>query len=196
MKKITRKFAFSLAALLPVMLLSTNSPAAEEEKSEPKIYKCRHCVKYTGWRGNIDFGGAYVTDSSIRFGDYRGLEKDGFYAAIDGDIHFRNLAGRYFDLKAQNLGYDSRELDLRVGIQGVYEVRFGWQGIPKYRGYGTQTPFIGVGYGGRNLTLPDDWVYANTTIGMDALESSLQVAPMKTQRKILDAGWTLNMGSA
>jgi len=196
MKKITRKFIFSLAALLPVMLLSTNSPAAEEEKSEPKIYKCRQCVKYTGWRGNIDFGGAYVTDESLRFGDYRGLEKDGFYAAIDGDIHFRNLQGRYFDLKAQNLTYDSRELDLRLGIQGVYEVRFGWQGIPKYRGYGTQTPFIGVGYGGRNLTLPEDWVYANTTIGMDALESSLNVAPMKTQRKILDAGWTLNMGSA
>ena len=196
MKKLTRKFVFSLAALLPVMLLSTNSQAADEEKSEPKIYKCKQCVKYTGWRGDLDFGLSYVTDNSFRFGDYRGLEKAGFYAALDGDIPFRNLQGRYFDLKAQNLGYDSRELDLRGGIQGRYEVRFGFQGIPKYRGYGTQTPFIGAGSGGRNLTLPDDWVYANTTLGMDALQSSLQTAPLKTQRKILDLGWTLNMGSA
>lgn len=196
MKKFTRKFTFGLATLLPVMMLSANSQAADEEKSEPEIYKCKQCVKYTGWRGDLDFGLSYVTDSNYRFGDYRGLEKDGFYAAVDGDIHFRNLAGRYFDLKVQNLGYDSREIDLRSGIQGNYEVRFGWQGIPKYRGYGAQTPFIGWGSGGKNLSLPDDWVYANTTLGMDALDSSLQKAPLKTQRKILDLGWTLNMGSA
>lgn len=193
MKKFTRKFAFSLVALLPVMLLGANIPSAEAQESEPKIYKCRHCVKYAGWRGNLDFGLGYVSDDSLRFGDYRGLEKEGFYAALDGEVNFRNLQGRYFNMFARNFGYDSRELDMRVGNQGVYELRFGWQAIPKYRGYGTQTPFLGVG--GDYLVLPKDWVYANTTIGMDALESSLNVAPLKTNRKILDAGLTLHLGS-
>jgi len=118
------------------------------------------------------------------------LDEKGFYAAIDGDVHYRNLDGKYFDLYATNLGYDSRELDIRGGNQGFYELRFGWQEIPKYRGYGTQTPFLGVG--GDFLTLPDNWVAANTTSGMTALESSLAGIPLKTQRKILDAGATLN----
>ncbi|HEY5776933.1 MAG TPA: MtrB/PioB family decaheme-associated outer membrane protein, partial [Xanthomonadales bacterium] len=146
------------------------------------------------WRGSIDFGAAYINNDSYRFGDYRGLEKEGLYAAVDGDVHYRDLQGRYFDLYAHNLGYDSRELDMRGGNQGFYEIRFGWQEIPKYRGYGTQTPFLGVG--SDNLTLPADWVRANTTGGMSALESSLAVAPLKTERKILDAGATVNFLSS
>jgi len=163
------------------------------DETEPSIYSCTACVKYTGWRGSIDFGAAYINKDSYRFGDYRGLEKKGTYAAIDGDVHYRDLQGRYFDLYAHNLGYDSRELDMRGGNQGFYEVRFGWQEIPKYRGYGTQTPFLGMG--SDNLTLPTDWVRANTTGGMSALESSLAIAPLKTKRKILDAGATVNFMS-
>ncbi|HEY5774959.1 MAG TPA: MtrB/PioB family outer membrane beta-barrel protein, partial [Xanthomonadales bacterium] len=170
--------------------MSANTTVTLADETEPSIYSCTACVKYTGWRGSIDFGAAYINNDSYRFGDYRGLEKEGLYAAIDGDVHYRDLQGRYFDLYAHNLGYDSRELDMRGGNQGFYEIRFGWQEIPKYRGYGTQTPFLGMG--GDNLTLPADWVRANTTGGMSALNSSLTVAPLKTERKILDAGATVN----
>ncbi|MGB5488774.1 MAG: MtrB/PioB family decaheme-associated outer membrane protein [Lysobacterales bacterium] len=172
--------------------MSTHSPVteAQEADAEPEIYKCKQCVKYTGWRGTIDFGAAYVNNDSYRFGDYRGLEKEGLYAAVDGDVHFRNLQGNYFDLYAHNLGYESREIDMRGGYQGFYELRFGWQEIPRWLGYGTQTPFLGVG--SDVLTLPGDWVKANTTKGMDALQSNLVGEPLKTKRKILDAGGTLN----
>ena len=127
MKKFSRKFGFSVATLLPVLLLSAHAPLTHAEESEPSIYSCKQCVKYTGWRGTIDFGAAYINNDSYRFGDYRGLEKEGVYAAIDGDIHFRNLQGNYFDMYARNLGYESREIDMRGGNQGFYEVRFGWQ---------------------------------------------------------------------
>lgn len=189
MRTFTRKFGFSISTLLPVLLLSTHTPVIEAQDADPSIYSCKQCVKYTGWRGVLDFGLGWVSDSSPRFGDYRGLDEKGFYAAIDGDIHYRNLQGRYFDLYADNLGYDSRELDMRGGNTGQYELRFGWQEIPRYLGYGTQTPFLGVG--GDSLTLPADWVKANTTDGMSALESSLAAAQLKTTRKILDAGATL-----
>ena len=190
MKRLSRKFGFSISTLLPVLLLSANSQVAQaEDAPEPTIYGCKQCVKYTGWRGSIDFGATYINNDSYRFGDYRGLEEEGLYAAVDGDIHYRNLEGNYFDMYARNLGYESREIDMRGGNQGSYEVRFGWQEIPRWLGYGTQTPFLGVG--SDSLTLPDDWVRANTTVGMDALQSSLMVEPLKTKRKILDAGATL-----
>jgi MtrB/PioB family decaheme-associated outer membrane protein len=194
MKKFISRTRFSVSALLPVLLLSVNSQPLEAQEAEPSIYSCKQCVKYTGWRGNLDFGFGYVNKDSYRFGDYRGLEQEGLYLALDGDAHFRNLQGRYVDMYARNFGYDSREFDIRNGNRGVYELRFGWQAIPKYRGYGTQTPFLGAG--GDYLVLPDDWVKANTTSGMDALESSLNVAPLKTNRKIMDAGLTLHLGSA
>ena len=194
MKKISKNFIYSVTALIPAMLLSVQSPVVKAQETEPSIYKCTRCIEYTGWRGVLDFGLAYVSDDSLRFGDYRGLDEKGFYAALDGDVHYRNLTGQYFDLYASNLGYDSREIDMRGGNQGRYELRFGWQEIPKYRGYGTQTPFIGQG--SDFLTLPDNWVTANTTDGMTALDSSLLLAPLKTQRKILDAGATLNFFSS
>ncbi len=190
MKNFSRKFGFSISALLPVILLGAHSTVTVADDTEPSVYACKACLKYTGWRGTIDFGGSYVNKDSNRFGDYRGLEKEGLYAAVDGDVHFRNLEGHYFDLYARNLGYDSRELDMRGGNQGFYEIRFGWQEIPKYRGYGTETPFLGVG--SDYLTLPSDWVKANTTGGMTMLNSSLEAAPLKTERKILDLGATVN----
>lgn len=181
----------SLSALLPVLLLGLQGPSAqaqETEQTEPRIYKCKQCVKYVGWRGYLDFGLAYVSDDSFRFGDYRGLEEKGFYVALDGDLHYRNLQGRYFDLYARDLGHDSRQLEMRGGNQGRYELRFAWKEIPKYRGYGTQTPFLGVG--SDSLTLPADWVRGRNTSDMTALESTLVTAPLKTQRKTLDLGLT------
>ena len=190
MKTLSRKFGFSISTLLPVLLLSVQSPATEAQETEPAIYQCKQCVKYTGWRGILDFGLGWVSDDSLGFGDYRGLEEEGFYAAIDGDLHYRNLQGLYFDLYADNLGYESREFDMRAGNTGQYELRFGWQEIPRYLGYGTQTPFLGVG--SDYLTLPDDWVKANTTSGMSALDSNLVANRLKTKRKLLDAGGTVN----
>jgi len=190
MKRFSRKFGFSISTLLPVLLLGTHTPVTEAQDADPSIYSCKQCVKYTGWRGILDFGVGWVSGDSPRFGDYRGLDEQGFYAAIDGDLHFRNLQGRYFDLYADNLGYASRELDMQGGNTGQYELRFGYQEIPRYLGYGTQTPFLGVG--SDSLTLPANWVKANTTSGMSALESSLAAAQLKTTRKILDAGATWN----
>jgi MtrB/PioB family decaheme-associated outer membrane protein len=190
MKKFINKFGFSVSALLPLVMLSGYSPLAAAEEADLKIYKCKQCVKYTGWRGNLDFGFSYVNNDSLRFGDYRGLEKEGLYAAVDGDAYYRDLQGRYIDIYARDLGYDSRQFDIRGGSRGSYEFRFGWNEIPKYRGYGTQTPFMGSG--GDYLTLPEDWVKANTTVGMTALQGSLVPEALKTQREVLDVGFSLD----
>ena len=190
MKKFCRIFGFSASAFLPVLLLSVAGQSVQAQETEPAIYSCKACVAYTGWRGTLDFGLGYVSEESLRFGDYRGLQEKGSYAALDGDVHFKNLQGHYFDLYARDLGYDSRQLKMRGGNTGFYELRFGWQEIPKYRGYGTQTPFLGVG--SDHLALPVDWVHSSSTGGMTELQSSLAAAALKTERRTLDAGATLN----
>ena len=184
-----RKIDLNLSVLLPALLLSIQCPLSEAAETESSKPSCNQCMKYFGWRGVLDFGLGYVSDDSLRFGDYRGLEDEGFYAAVDGDLHYRDQQGRYFDLYARDLGYDNRQLDMRGGNQGRYELRFGWQETPKYRGFGTQTPFSGVG--SDYLTLPTDWEHSVTTGGMTALDSSLAAAFLKTQRKTLDAGATV-----
>lgn len=184
-----RKFDLNLSVLLPVLLLGIHSPLTEAAESESSKPACKQCIKYFGWRGVLDFGLGYVSDESLRFGDYRGLEDEGFYAAVDGDLHYRDQQGRYFNVYASDLGYDSRKLEIQGGNQGHYQLRFAWQEIPKYRGFGTQTPFTGVG--GDTLTLPADWIHSTTTGGMTALDSSLAAAFLKTQRKTLDAGATV-----
>ena len=192
MKKFIRKLGFSVSTLLPALLLSVQSPVAQAQETDPEIYSCKQCVKYTGWRGTLDFGLGYLSEENLRYADYRGLDEDGTQATLNGDLHFRNLKGWYFDLYAVDTFRDNRQIEMRGGNQDRFELRFGWQEIPKYRGYGTQTPFLGVG--SDTLSLPSDWVYAPFTDQMSALGNSLAAAALKTQRKILDAGGTVKLG--
>ena len=191
MNKLISKFGFSTTALVPFILLNAYSPDVSSQDADPAIYKCRQCVKYTGWMGEIDFGFSYVNNDSLKFGDYRGLEEEGTYLELDGEMYYRSLDGNFADIYAENLAHESRILDVRAGNRGFYEVRFGWQERPKYRGFGAQTPFIGSG--GQDLTLPSDWVKANTTFGMTALQDSLVPEPLKTLRKNLNAGLTFKV---
>jgi MtrB/PioB family decaheme-associated outer membrane protein len=150
-------------------------------------------VQYAGWRGEINFGWDRTTDESLRYADYRGRDEKGSAFSADGDMHYRNLKGWYFDLYSVDSIYDSRLTEMRAGKTDRVELRLGWQEIPKYRGYGTQTPFLGVGTG--NLTLPGDWVYAPNTGQLTALQGSLAAAALKTQRKTLDGGATVHLGN-
>lgn len=186
--------------LMGVLWLMPAIASAQDETPEPAAdnpfsdWVCQRCPEVLGWWGNGYFGPGWVSDDSLRFGSYRGLEEKGFYAALDGDIHFRDAEGRYLDGYGRDLGLDSRELDIKGGRQGRYEFRFAWHEIPFYRGYGAQTPFTGQGSG--NLTLPGDWQHASGTSGMTRLASSLQPAPLGLQREILDAGLVFRPSSA
>ncbi len=154
MKTLARKLGFSLTTLLPLVLLSATGAQAQaqEQAEDPAIYSCRQCVSYTGWSGFLDFGFNALSDESLRFADYRGLVEEGTSLAVDAELHYRNLKGWYFDLYAVDSMLDNRQFDARGGKQDKFEFRLGWQKIPKYRGYGTQTPFLDVG--SDNLSLP------------------------------------------
>ncbi|MEJ2534971.1 MAG: MtrB/PioB family decaheme-associated outer membrane protein [Gammaproteobacteria bacterium] len=180
----------STAVLATAASVGVQADEHADEANMPDMSKweCKRCPEYYGWWGEALLGIGWVSDDSLRFGSYRGLEDDGFYAAIDGNATYRDAEGMYLDVMADDLGIDSRRLDMRGGRMGSYEIRFGWQEIPFYRGYSAATPY--AGQGGTVLTLPANWVPAAGTSGMTELAGALQPAPLGVKRDILDAGLT------
>ncbi len=168
--------------------LSGQSIASEQpEKSiDTSRWTCALCPYRFGWTGEIDFGAGWVSDASNKFADYRGLDEEGGFIALDGTARYHDEAGRFVDVQGGNLGIDSRYLNIRGGERGRYTAALGYREIPKYRGYGTQSPYLGVG--GNELTLPANWLRAPTTSGMQSLTATLRPVNLMTSRKIYDAG--------
>ena len=180
-----------LATLL-TLLLSTQVLAAEPVSTvDTSTWRCDFCSYPQGWFGTFDLGPGYASDASLKFADYRGIDDKGAFVSIDGEIHYLDKQGKYFDLYARDLGIESRQLEMRSGRQGWFEIRLAYREIPKYRGFGTQTPFRGVGTD--QLVLPVDWVRARTTGGMSALDTSLSTTTLETKRKIFEAGLSLRI---
>ncbi|MBL4659735.1 MAG: MtrB/PioB family decaheme-associated outer membrane protein [Alcanivoracaceae bacterium] len=185
--KNIQKSTFNKFILLSIVLAGLSSIASANDTDFSK-WKCKLCPDYSGWTGDVAFGLGFVSEDDLRFADFRGQDEQGLYLAIDGRAHYQDADGYYFNLNSHNLGLDSRQLEINGGHQGKYEYRFGWSEISKYRGYGSQTPFLGAGTD--NLTLPTDWVPAVSTDQMTQLGGLLLNTSLKTHRKILDAGVT------
>ena len=86
--------------------------------------------------GSVE-GGAYRnTDDSYRFGDYTGLKDDAWYGLANVELHGRapwqSDDTWHFDLQGSNLALDSRFIALSGGLQGLFDVWFEWDQIPRY----------------------------------------------------------------
>ena len=187
-------------AILGMLWLGTGAFAAVSASDMPdgtvdtSRWACALCPYRCGWTGEIDVGAGWVSESSNRFGDYRGLNEQGAFFALDGYARYRDEYGRYADIHARNLGIDSRAVEARSGVRGQYDFMFRSRQIPKYRGFGTDTPYLGVG--GADLTLPPGWQPAPTTGAMSALATSLQPLDLETMRKMIDVGFRFMAGPA
>jgi MtrB/PioB family decaheme-associated outer membrane protein len=183
--------ALLLSALVGASALHAAQPAPSDVSVavDTSRWRCSLCLNREGWYGTLDFGLGHVSDSSLKYADYRGLDEQGAFPAVDGDMHYRDSRDRYFDVFARDLGVDNRSLDMRGGWRGRYQLRLAYRDIPKYRGFGTATVYSGVGSG--SLTLPTDWQKSFTTAGMTTLDSSLTPVSLKTLRRTLAGGLTL-----
>ncbi|MDH3787581.1 MAG: MtrB/PioB family decaheme-associated outer membrane protein [Xanthomonadales bacterium] len=165
------------ACILPLL----SSPLLANETSDPpdtSQWVCKLCPISGGWMNEWDLGLIYVDDPTPRFADYRGLIDDGFYLEASGDTRYRDDNGYYFDFIGRNLGIRSRQLDMRGGLQGTWEARAHYQEIPRYLGYGTTTPYQGVGTD--TLTLAEGWK-----------SQPFQSVSLKSRRKTYGGGFTL-----
>ena len=85
------------------LVLAVGLPVAAQEEAEaaetpasnapepPDLsrWQCRNCPLVYGWRGSVLFGAGYVSDDYAEFGNYRGLDQQGFYGALGVDLTWR-----------------------------------------------------------------------------------------------------------
>ena len=183
-----RKITWMFAALVIGEFAVADQPPAKPDQAD---WACNFCTYAAGWFGSLDFGPGYASEADLKFADYRGMEDKGAFISAYGDVHYRNKNGHYFDIYARDLGTDSRQLEMRGGSEGRFEIRLDYSEIPKYRGFGATTPYRAAG--NSQLVLPVGWVQASTTAGMSALDNSLVRADLHTLRKDFDAGLSLKL---
>lgn len=146
---------------------------------------CESCPFEEGYTAEVDAGGTYVSDDAARFGNGTGYDEDGGYVAVDG--YGRYVEDGYrLDWYAEDLGLDSRVLEIDGGRQGVFGFTLGYSELP-YRRFDTSDTVFSRS-GGDTLALPGTWTRAATTGGMTDLASTLRRQDIGTDREIIDLG--------
>jgi MtrB/PioB family decaheme-associated outer membrane protein len=152
----------------------------------PPGWECRWCPEVSEASGELTVGAAYESDSSAKFGEYRGMGDEGGYALADVEASYRGDDSTYAEVSGRDLGLTRRKVRVEAGEQGGYRVYLDYSQLPRLGPDTGRTPYLGVG--GDVLTLPEDWVSADSTAGMTALGSSLRPLELKQKRKRAEAG--------
>jgi MtrB/PioB family decaheme-associated outer membrane protein len=166
----TRSLKLSLA--VASILFGASAVAQQAAQPNTSEWACSKCPFPSGYSSAVDAGVGYVSDSSAKFGDYRGLEDDGAYALVGAEGSAVQPSGYRIDYELLDLGTDAREVSIEGGKQGQYGFSLFYDRIPHTIYDTSETIFDGVG--SSNLALPSGWVRAGSTKGMKALQGSLR----------------------
>ncbi|MDH3621013.1 MAG: MtrB/PioB family decaheme-associated outer membrane protein [Gammaproteobacteria bacterium] len=174
------------ALVVPVVLLAPAISLAQVDTSD---WACESCPFDQGYRAELDVGATNVSEDATRFGNYTGHDEKGTYADVEGQGRYAK-DGYRLDWYVEDLGLDSRVVELSTGKQGVFDFHLGYRDLP-FRRFDTSSTVFNPS-SGDTLTLPGSWVPASTTDQMSQLGSSLQRRVIGTDRQIVDLGadWT------
>ncbi len=109
----------------------------------------------------VNFGSLYSSQSSAKFGEYNGLNEEGFYGLGGFDVR----GGKGYDsansalrwkLNGSNLGTTSRNLGGSISEQGKWNLNLGYDELQHNITDTFQTPLQGD-RGGNNFTLPNNF---------------------------------------
>ncbi|MDX1487679.1 MAG: MtrB/PioB family decaheme-associated outer membrane protein, partial [Acidiferrobacterales bacterium] len=182
-----------LLSAAPIVTAAEKDDAGSTLPVDTSKWECKFCAFELGHSGYVDAGAGYLSDDSFKFGEYTGLTDEGAYLIGDAQYRYRGKGAHYLDLDAQNLGLDSRWMQVEGGKQGTYELFLDYYELPHFISDSAVTPFAGSG--DENLTLRSNWVPAGTTSGMTALNSSLSQRDIETKRRSLGLGVKFFPGS-
>lgn len=165
------------------------APAIGLAQVDTSDWACESCPFDQGYRAEVGVGATNVSDDAARFGNYTGHDEEGAYANVDGQGRYVN-DGYRLDWYIEDLGLDSRVVEIETGKQGVFDFRIGYRETPFRRFDTTSTVFNQTA--GDTLTLPSGWVPAPTTDQMTQLASSSRHVVIGTDREVVDLGanWT------
>jgi len=185
-----RRARWALCGVL--LVVGLHALAARSQPAAPAGWVCRYCPFEAGSVSEWSLGTGYVSDDSGKFGDYTGLDEQGFHALVDGTWRSWTESGDYWQLRADNIGLESRSVALDGGRPGRFRVRLRYDELPHYPIDAAVTPFDGTG----RLVLPASWVAAGTTTGMTALPQSLKPVDLAQHRKTFGAALDWHPGRA
>jgi len=169
-------------------------PAGWPEPPDLARWRCRNCEYVFGWSGSVDFGFGFVSDDLFEFGDYRGLDSRGVYAAAGVDLRYRDDEGRFASIYGEDLGLESRDIVIELGQQGLYSAWVNYDEISHLRAGDTRSPFLGAGTAEQQL--PAGWVRGQVTGDMTALAGSLRRVDLRSKREIFGLGFEFSPGSS
>lgn len=193
MKTATRLFLLATLWVLPTAAMAAEGATGGARAAvDLSKWKCELCKFQEGTSGSVDVGGAYVSDSSYKFGEYNGLYEEGGYFLGDFSVRHRGKDGTYLNATGTNLGLDTRSLNVEGGQQGKYKLLLDYNELPHFISDTTQTPFLGNG--GSSLTLPGGYPAADT--GSMPLATTLHPFDISTKRKQIGLGASWSPGSA
>ena len=161
----------SLVLSLAVASCLATAGAAKAAENPAAEWTCSKCPFATNYEATADIGGAYVDESSAKFGDYTGLDDEGGYVLADAEGRYASESGYTLNYELTDLGLDSRAIRLEGGRQGAYDFGLFYDRVPHYIWDTTQTPFRNVG--SQQLNLPSNWVFGGSTSGMTSLDADL-----------------------
>jgi MtrB/PioB family decaheme-associated outer membrane protein len=120
-------------------------------------------------------GLGYTPDDGRRFGQYNGINEDGFYGLYDINLVKRDEAtGTWLQFFGRNVGLENRQLRFEHSRQGNWGYFLEYSQIPRYEPWAVTTAVTGIGT--PNLTIP-----AAPTSGVPV--------DLKTQRDVLGVGF-------
>jgi len=108
----------------------------------------------------VEVGAGYVSDRSLKFGQYNGLFNQGIYGIFNFDLR----GGGAYDsgdptrwrIVGTDLGLDTRNVSGEYGQQGAFRITGSFDQLRSNRSDTYQTPYMGDGT--NTLTLPSTWV--------------------------------------
>jgi MtrB/PioB family decaheme-associated outer membrane protein len=168
-----------------IMGAAVLATAAHAQTVDTSEWVCEFCPFEDGHRADYELGATSVDENSAYFGDATGYDEDGVYANVDGNGTY--ASGNYqLRWSAEDLGLDSRVVELEGGRPGSYDFNFSYRELPR-RQFNTTTTIFEQS-GGDVLALPSGWVHANLTSGMTELDSSLVSRNIESDRSVFDLG--------
>lgn len=163
MNAITKNFLPLSALTVAVLAIPGTAAAAEVDE----------VTKFSKPESEVSAGIGYVSRDNQRFGQYTGLNKEGYYGLLDVQLVKRDEGtGTWVTLSGRNLGFDDRELRFEHSRQGDWGYSIDYSQIPRYDPYTVTTTLSGIGT-------------TTQTIGGSA---TAQEYHLKTERDILKIG--------
>lgn len=170
--KTTMKNFLPLSALTVAVLATFGSAVAAEEADE--------VAQLSRPESTVSAGLGYVTDDTQRFGQYTGLNEDGFYGLVDIDfVHRNDETGTWLTIFGRNLGLDNRELRFEHNRQGDWGYFIDLSQTPRFDPYTVTTRLTGIG----------------TTTQTIAGSATAQEYHLETQRNTATLGFDKNLST-